>query len=332
VLVALWVLGKAGVHPPAFTLGLVEATFTCLAVGAVLAGFDLFVLYNVMKPPHRLLQRPVDGLKVAVGLTAYDDEASIGAAVAQFKAHPRVSSVVVIDNNCRDGTARVAAEAGAEVVAEARQGFGWACRAALDAAAARGEIVVLAEGDGTFDARDLDKMLAYLVHFDVVMGSRTTRELSSADSQMDWLLNPFNQIVAKLLQLRFWGTRLSDVGCTFRVLRREAWERVRGAADRRQQLQRGPRGRLVPGRPALHRAPALVPGPRRRQQGRRHEQAQGRAGRAAHALDDLHLLNRPRPRDAIPRGGPRGPLAGRSQASRSRRGPGVGRRGQGFRR
>lgn len=229
VLVALWVVGKAGVRPPAFTFGLIEATFTCLAVGAVLAGFDLFVLYNLMKPPHRLLQRPVDGLKVAVGLTAYDDEASIGAAVAQFKAHPRVSSVVVIDNNCRDGTARVAAAAGAEVVAEARQGFGWACRAALDAAAARGEIVVLAEGDGTFDARDLDKMLAYLVHFDVVMGSRTTRELSSADSQMDWLLNPFNQIVAKLLQLRFWGTRLSDVGCTYRVLRREAWERVRDA-------------------------------------------------------------------------------------------------------
>lgn len=229
VLVALWVLGKAGARPPAFTRDLVEWTFGCLAVGAAAAGLDLFVLYNLMKPPHRLLQRPVDGLKVAVGLTAYDDEASIGAAVAQFKAHPRVSSVVVIDNNCRDGTARVAAEAGAEVVAEARQGFGWACRAALDAAAARGEIVVLAEGDGTFDARDLDKMLAYLVHFDVVMGSRTTRELSSADSQMDWLLNPFNQIVAKLLQLRFWGTRLSDVGCTYRVLRREAWERVRTA-------------------------------------------------------------------------------------------------------
>lgn len=229
VVVGLWVLGHLGVRPPAFTSTLVEATFGALALGAVLASFDLFVLYNLMKPPHRLLQRPVDGLRVAVGMTAYDDEASIGAAVAQFRAHPRVASVVVIDNNCHDGTARVAATAGADVVPEARQGFGWACRAALDAAAARGDVVVLVEGDGTFDARDLDKLLAYLVHVDVVMGSRTTRELNSADSQMDWLLNPFNQIVAKLLQLRFWGTRLSDVGCTFRVLRREAWERVRGA-------------------------------------------------------------------------------------------------------
>ena len=86
---------------------------------------------------------------------------------------------------------------------------------------------MLVEGDATFDARDLDKLLAYLAHFDWVMGSRTTRELNSADSQMDWLINPVNQVVAKLLELRFWGTRLSDVGCTLRVMRSEAWARVK---------------------------------------------------------------------------------------------------------
>jgi hypothetical protein len=36
-------------------------------------------------------------------------------------------------------------------------------------------------------------------------------------------MNPFNQLVARLLQLRFWGTRLTDVGCTFRAIRAETW-------------------------------------------------------------------------------------------------------------
>ncbi|MCC7137753.1 MAG: glycosyltransferase family 2 protein [Planctomycetes bacterium] len=225
--VAGWALDRLGVVPPRWTFSCLEPAFLLLTVGVLTAGFDLFVLHNAMKAPRRLDHRPLDGTRVVVGMTAYDDEASIGDAVRLFRAHPRVAGVVVVDNNCRDRTAAVAREAGAEVVAEPRQGFGWACRRALDEAAARGDVAVLVEGDGTFDAADLDKMLAYLVHFDVVMGSRTTRELNSADSQMDWLLNPFNQLVAKLLQLRFWGTRLSDVGCTFRVYRREAWLAVR---------------------------------------------------------------------------------------------------------
>ncbi len=225
--VGFWLLAKVGVSPPGFLGWWLEASFWGLALGFLALFVDLVVLYNAMKPPTTLAHRPVDGLKVAVGMTAYDDEASIGDAVRLFRSHPRVSSVVVIDNNSKDATARIAREAGADVVAEPNQGFGHACRRALSEAATRGEIVVLVEGDGTFEADDLDKMLAYLVHFDVVMGSRTTRELNSADSQMDWLINPFNQLVAKLLQIRFWGVRLSDVGCTYRVLRREAWERVK---------------------------------------------------------------------------------------------------------
>ncbi|HEY6104332.1 MAG TPA: hypothetical protein VIV59_00005, partial [Anaeromyxobacteraceae bacterium] len=42
-------------------------------------------------------------------------------------------------------------------------------------------------------------------------------------TQMDWLINPFNQLVAKLHQARFFGTRLTDVGCTYRAIRADAY-------------------------------------------------------------------------------------------------------------
>src|SRR5438477_128805 len=129
-----------------------RATFALLGFGFLALVLDLVVLYNVLRPPRTLGWRSLEHARVVVGLTAYDDEASIGDAVQEFRAHPRVAEVVVVDNNSKDRTAAVARDAGAVVVAESKQGFGWACRKALAEAASRGDVAVLVEGDGTFDA------------------------------------------------------------------------------------------------------------------------------------------------------------------------------------
>src|SRR6266851_2927815 len=59
--------------------------------------------------------------RVAVALTAYNDELSIGDAVRDFISQPNVEAVFVVDNNCRDRTAELAREAGATVVTKRRQ-------------------------------------------------------------------------------------------------------------------------------------------------------------------------------------------------------------------
>ena len=61
----------------------------------------------------------------------------------------------------------------------------------------------------------------------MVVGTRTTKELNSPDSQMDWLMVLGNVFVAKLMQIRFWGTRFTDMGCTYRAIRKEAYERIK---------------------------------------------------------------------------------------------------------
>ena len=59
-------------------------------------------------------------------------------------------------------------------------------------------------------------------------GPGPPRSCGNRGRRWDWLINPFNRIVAKLIQVRFWGTRLTDVGCTYRALRTEAYHRLRG--------------------------------------------------------------------------------------------------------
>jgi glycosyltransferase involved in cell wall biosynthesis len=132
-----------------------------------------------------------------------------------------------VDNNSADGTAAAARAAGAdEVVVEAIPGYGSCCMRALAEGARDADVVILCEGDCTFASGDVRKLLAYLENADLVLGTRATQELRARGTQMDWLINPANQLVAKLVQLRFWGTRLTDVGCTYRAIRVDALRRL----------------------------------------------------------------------------------------------------------
>ncbi len=155
---------------------------------------------------------------------AYNEAAGVAAAVEEFRASPFVDEVVVVDNNSTDGTAELAARAGARVVTEPRQGYGFALRRGMREAT--GDLVILAEPDGTFTARDILKLLAYSDDFDLVLGTRTTRELIWREANMGWFLRVGNWAVAKLLQLLFGGPSLSDCGCTLRLIHRPALERL----------------------------------------------------------------------------------------------------------
>lgn len=180
-------------------------------------------------PSPAAKRQRLDNPRIAVALTAYNDELSIGDAVRDFKSQPNVEAVLVVDNNCRDGTAEAAREAGAVVVTEQRQGYGWACQRGLRAALETGaDVIVLSEGDGTFGGWSISKMIPFLDDADMVLGNRVTPGFVDRGSQMDSFFVWGNQLGAKLLQLRFWESRflgrvqLSDVGCTYRAIRREA--------------------------------------------------------------------------------------------------------------
>ncbi len=160
--------------------------------------------------------------RVSIVFPAYNEEEAIGDAVASFQKLGVVDEIVVVDNNSRDRTAELARAAGARVVPERQQGYGFALQRGLREAT--GDLVVLVEPDGTFAAEDLWKLLAYSDDADVVLGSRTARELISEDANMGPFLRWGNWSVAKLLQVLFRTCSLTDCGCTFRVIRRRALE------------------------------------------------------------------------------------------------------------
>src|SRR5262245_30677836 len=162
---------------------------------------------------------------VSIVLPAYNEERYIRPAVEDCFIDGIVDEVVVVDNNSRDRTADEAMATRARVVQETAQGYGHALRRGLREAT--GDLVIMAEPDGTFVGRDVLKLLAYADDFDMVCGTRTSRELIWHQANMGWFLRIGNWAVAKLLQFLHDGPSLSDCGCTLRLIHRAPLERIR---------------------------------------------------------------------------------------------------------
>ena len=113
------------------------------------------------------------------------------------------------------------------MVTEKAQGYGCALRRGLDDAA--GDIVVLTEADGSFQARDVPKFLEYLKDCDMVIGTRTTRQMIEQGANMGALLRWGNVTVGKIIEALWWNQepRFTDVGCTYRAVWKTSYEKIR---------------------------------------------------------------------------------------------------------
>jgi glycosyltransferase involved in cell wall biosynthesis len=181
------------------------------------------------KSSRREKLEPVSNRKVVVALTAYNDEPSIAAAVADFRDNPVVHRVIVVDNNSRDGTSEAALSAGATVVTEPKPGYGRCVYRCLQEALAETtvDLIVLCEGDMTFRAKDLEKLLAYIDHADIVNGTRIVEQLREYTTQLSTFMYYGNFFVGKLLEVKHLGRgTFTDVGTTYKLLRRSSLERL----------------------------------------------------------------------------------------------------------
>jgi hypothetical protein len=158
-------------------------------------------------------------MRVAVVIPALDEEASLPRVLGDL---PPVR-VVVVDNGSSDGTARVAAAAGAEVVREPRRGYGRACLAGLaHLRADPPDVVAFLDADYSDHPEELPALLAPIAEgaADLVIGSRVLgeREAGSLLPQAR-----FGNFLACTLIRWIYRQRYTDLG-PFRAIRWSALE------------------------------------------------------------------------------------------------------------
>lgn len=125
--------------------------------------------------------------------------------------------VVVADNGSTDGSPAIAEAAGARVVHEPRRGYGSAYQAGFTAA--RGEYILMGDGDDTYDFTQIDRFVGPLREgADLVIGNRMAGIQPGA---MSWLHRRVgNPLLTGVLNL-FFRTGVSDAHCGMRAFRRD---------------------------------------------------------------------------------------------------------------
>ncbi|TWE07286.1 glycosyltransferase family 2 protein [Rudaeicoccus suwonensis] len=161
---------------------------------------------------------------VAVVLPTYNEKDSIAACIRAFEEISEVDEIIVVNNNAADGTSEEVAGTSAREVIETTQGYGAAIQRGLREA--KTDLIVVCEPDGTFDPDDLRKLLAFMPECDLVVGSRTVNTFIWDGANMGWFLRWGNWAVAKMIEVMYNTSCLSDVGCTFRVMTRQQADEI----------------------------------------------------------------------------------------------------------
>jgi len=148
-------------------------------------------------------------------LPCFNEEAAIGATVRGFREALPGAAIYVYDNNSRDRTREVAAEAGAIVRTERQQGKGHVVRrmfADIDA-----DVYVMADGDLTYDPKAAPAMVGMLLadQLDMVVGTRRHEEKDAYRG--GHVLG--NKVFTGLLSSLF-GRSFSDIFSGYRVFSR----------------------------------------------------------------------------------------------------------------
>jgi glycosyltransferase involved in cell wall biosynthesis len=152
---------------------------------------------------------------IAVLLPCYNEEHAIATVVKGFKAALPEATVYVYDNNSTDETCARAADAGAVVRTEPRQGKGNVIRrmfADIDA-----DFYIMADGDGTYEAADAPKLLTAAIDesLDMVIGNRKDIGVDAGRAG-----HAFGNTIFNFLFRQMFANGFSDIFSGYRVFSR----------------------------------------------------------------------------------------------------------------
>lgn len=157
------------------------------------------------------------GPRIAVLIPCYNEELTIEQVVRDFQRHLPEARIYVFDNNSTDRTIQRAAQAGAIVYQEPRQGKGFVVQTMFRKVDA--DLYVMIDGDGTYPVEAIDRLLQPVRQgqADMVIGTR----LHAVSSSEFKLPNRLGNLFYRTLINSMFGVKLTDLLSGYRVFNRE---------------------------------------------------------------------------------------------------------------
>jgi glycosyltransferase involved in cell wall biosynthesis len=157
--------------------------------------------------------------KITVIIPAYNEEQAVAKVIEDIPKNI-VSQIIVVNNNSSDQTAEVAQKAGATVLTETQQGYGYACLKGINYVQEQNiqpDIIVFLDADYSDYPEELPLVIAPIIqnNKDLVIGSRTLGKKLKGSITPQQIFG--NWLATRLIALLY-GVKYTDLG-PFRAIK-----------------------------------------------------------------------------------------------------------------
>jgi|JI10StandDraft_1071094.scaffolds.fasta_scaffold00705_7 dTDP-glucose pyrophosphorylase len=171
--------------------------------------------------------------KISLIIPTHNNERSISDVIVDFK--DKVHEILVVDAESSDTTVDIAKSFKTQIEhyfygdkkeyegVQIRQGFN----------RITGDIAIIVSPDGAFRSKDLPKLLEYMKDCDMVIGTRTTRQMIEQGSNLKPLPRFINLAMGKLIELLWWNQepRFTDVDCRYMAIWKDSYNRIKPSLE-----------------------------------------------------------------------------------------------------
>ena len=134
-------------------------------------------------------------------------------------AYPK--EIIVVDGNSTDGTIDIVKKTNARLIIEPRRGYGVALRVGMKAA--KGDVVVMVDGDGTYEVKHVNRLVQRMLDTDAEMCLAT--RMYDPDKAMGLMNFVGNKIITFCFNMLY-KQNFSDTQSGFRAISHAAIEKV----------------------------------------------------------------------------------------------------------
>jgi dolichol-phosphate hexosyltransferase len=129
--------------------------------------------------------------------------------------------IIVVDGNSTDGTLEIVKDSNCRLIIEPRRGYGLALRKGMKAA--KGDVVIMVDGDGTYEFKHVNRLIQRMIDTDAEMCLAT--RMYDPDKAMGLVNFVGNKIITFCFNMLY-RQSLSDTQSGFRAISHSAIEKV----------------------------------------------------------------------------------------------------------